>query len=247
MRIDVLSTFPTMIDAVMGESIMKRAQLKGVLSFQAHDLRDWTHDRHRTTDDEPYGGGPGLLMKPEPIFEALDDLSADDTPFVVFMTPEGIPFKQEDAHELGAHEHLVFVCGHYEGMDERVYSRADACYSLGDYVLTGGELPALVMIDAVVRLLPGVLGDGLSAVSESFSDGLLEYPQYTRPESYRGLTVPPVLLSGDHGRIAAWRREQSLLRTVRLRPDLLRRADMNDEERMMIRRYLGATGEEQPF
>lgn len=233
MRIDVLTTFPQMIDGVMGESIMGRAQSKGALSYRSHDLRDWTHDRHRTTDDQPYGGGPGLLMKPEPILEALDDI-ADDEAFVVFTTPAGAPFTQQMAATFSAKEHLVFVCGHYEGMDERAFSRADACCSIGDYVLTGGELPALVMIDAVVRLLPGVLGDDESAVRESFAAGLLEYPQYTRPETYRGMTVPEVLRSGDHARIAAWRHEQALLRTAERRPDLLQARGLNDEERMII-------------
>ncbi len=243
MKIDAVSTFPDMLNSAMNESIMKRAQHKGMLEFYAHDLRDWTHDRHRTTDDEPYGGGPGLLMKAAPIFEALDDLCVDDESYVIIATPAGKPFVQVDAEELSRHKHLVFVCGHYEGMDERVYARAHARYSIGDYVLTGGELPTLVMIDAIVRLLPGVLGDDLSVESESFSGGLLEYPQYTRPEHYRDLHVPPVLLSGDHARIASWRRGEALLKTAQWRPDLLAGADISDEERMMIQHYLSATEE----
>lgn len=233
MHIDVLTTFPDMISSAMGESIMGRAQARGIVSCHACDLRDWTHDRHKTTDDEPYGGGPGLLMKPEPILEALDDIATRDA-FVVFTAPSGVPFSQRSAEELSGHGHLVFVCGHYEGIDERAFSRADACFSIGDYVLTGGELPALVMIDATVRLLPGVLGDDSSSCVESFSKGLLEYPQYTRPASYRGMDVPETLMSGDHARIAAWRHAQALERTARRRPDLLSGRELNDEERMII-------------
>ena len=222
MRIETLSVFPHMFDGVMGESMMKRAQEKGLLEFAAHDLRDWTHDVHRTTDDAPYGGGPGLLMKPEPIFEALDDLLAEEPALVIFTTPTGEPFTQRIAEELSHEQRILFVCGHYEGFDERVYTLADRCLSLGDFVLTGGELPAMVMADAIVRLIPGVLGDDQSSELESFSEeGLLEYPQYTRPASYRGMDVPSILLSGDHGKIAEWRREQSVERTRRLRPDLL--------------------------
>ncbi|WP_283170572.1 tRNA (guanosine(37)-N1)-methyltransferase TrmD [Curtanaerobium respiraculi] len=223
MLIETLSTFPTMFDSVMGSSMMRIAQEKGALEFKAHDLRDWTHDRHRTTDDEPYGGGQGLVMKCAPIFEAYDEIaaSAADEPFTIFLAPAGTPFKQDHARLLAGKRRLLFVCGHYEGIDERAYKLADACYSLGDYVLTSGELASMVIIDAVVRLLPGVLGDENSALDESFSDGLLEYPQYTRPASFRGMDVPPVLLSGDHAKVAAWRREQSLERTRRLRPDLL--------------------------
>jgi len=221
MKIETLSTFPDMFSGVMGASIMKRAQEKGLLEFRAHDLRDWTHDVHRTTDDAPYGGGPGLLMKVEPIFEALDDLLASEPATVIFTSPSGERFTQESARELAGEERLLFVCGHYEGIDERAYTRADRVFSIGDFVLTGGELPAMVMTDAVCRLIPGVLGDDQSSEDESFADGLLEYPQYTRPASYRGLDVPAILLSGDHAKIAAWRREQALERTRERRPDLL--------------------------
>jgi tRNA (guanine37-N1)-methyltransferase len=235
MRIDTLSTFPHMFDSVMGESIMKRAQQFGVLDFHAWDLRDWTHDRHRTTDDEPYGGGQGLVMKCEPIFEAYDAIAADGPrPHAIFLTPTGTPFDEGIAAKLAAEERLLFVCGHYEGIDERAYSLADECLSIGDYVLTSGELASMVVIDAVVRLLPGVLGDEGSAVDESFYDGLLEYPQYTRPASYRGMEVPDVLLSGDHGRVTAWRREQSLIRTQALRPDLLKDANISEDERAFL-------------
>lgn len=235
MRIDTLSTFPHMYDSVMGESIMKRAQACGALDFRAHDLRDWTHDRHRTTDDAPYGGGQGLVMKCEPIFEAYDDIAAmGEHPYTIFLTPTGQPFDQGVAAELADKERLLFICGHYEGIDERAYSLADRCISLGDYVLTSGELASMVVIDAVVRLLPGVLGDEGSAVDESFYDGLLEYPQYTRPAVFRGMEVPSVLLSGNHAAIDEWRRLQSIERTARLRPDLLERANMTQAERAFL-------------
>lgn len=228
MLIETLSTFPHMYDSVMGSSMMSIAQRKGILEFSAHDLRDWTHDRHRTTDDDPYGGGAGLVMKCEPIFEAVDDLSAREGVVrahgrarVVFMAPQGRLFDDAYASELAQCDHLLFICGHYEGIDERVYSLADDVISLGDYVLTSGELASMIVIDAVVRKLPGVLGAEAGPVDESFTSGLLEYPQYTRPSVFRGMEVPGVLLSGNHAAIAAWRREQSLARTARLRPDLL--------------------------
>lgn len=224
-----------MFEDYMSLSIMGRAARKGALEFQAHDLRDWTHDRHRSTDDEPYGGGQGLLMTCPPVFEALDELSASGPkPTVIFFTPTGEPFTQAAAQELATHERLLMVCGRYEGFDERVYTLADKSYSLGDYVLTGGELAAMVVTDAVVRLLPGVLGDDASAVDESFAGGLLEYPQYTRPASYRGMDVPEVLLSGDHGKIAAWRREQSVIRTAQMRPDLLAQAELSAAEQDLV-------------
>ena len=235
MRIETLSTFPRMYDSVMGESIMKRAQNCGALDFFAYDLRDWTHDRHRTTDDSPYGGGQGLVMKCEPIFEAYDEIAANGPkPYVIFLTPTGEPFNQGLATELSSQERLLFICGHYEGIDERAYTLADRCISLGDYVLTSGELASMVVIDAVVRLLDGVLGDEGSAIDESFYDGLLEYPQYTRPASYRGMDVPAVLLSGDHAKVDAWRRRQSLERTLALRPDLLESANTSQEEKAYL-------------
>lgn len=232
MRIDTISTFPGMFDSVMGESMMKRAQEKGALDFHAYDLRDWTHDRHRTTDDYPYGGGIGLVMKCEPIFEAMEsvlELQEGSLPgphgdaTVVMMAPQGRVFDDAVACELAKRERLVFLCGHYEGIDERAYSLADEVISLGDYVLTSGELASMVVIDAVVRKLPGVLGAEGGADEESFSDGLLEYPQYTRPSEFRGMVVPEVLLSGHHANIEKWKREQSLLRTRELRPDLIDR------------------------
>ena len=206
-----------MFSSVMGASMMRRAQEKGLL--------DWTYDRHRTTDDDPYGGGDGLVMKCEPLFEAAEAIAAEGpAPHTVFMAPQGQPFDDALACELAAEERLLFVCGHYEGIDERAYALADRVISLGDYVLTSGELASMVVVDAVVRKVPGVLGAATGADNESFSDGLLEHPQFTRPASFRGMDVPAVLLSGDHGAVARWRREQQLERTARLRPDLLRAA-----------------------
>ena len=303
MLIETLSTFPHMYDSVMGESMMKRAQEKGILEFRAHDLRDWTHDRHRTTDDDPYGGGAGLVMKCEPIFEAVEailgkefveaklasamgepggisggahqassaanaispvgcraerglserlsttrkaapgglassstmvefggdagcpDRASSAAPQIVFLAPQGRPFDDAYADKLAAADHLLFICGHYEGIDERVYTLADHVISLGDYVLTSGELASMVVIDAAVRKLPGVLGAAEGPVDESFTSGLLEYPQYTRPADFRGMAVPEVLTSGNHAAIARWRREQSLARTAAARPDLIAAAE----------------------
>jgi tRNA (guanine37-N1)-methyltransferase len=235
LRVETLSVFPQMFEVPMNLSILGRARKAGILSFEAHDLRDWTHDNHNTTDDEPYGGGAGQLMKVEPVFEALDDLLFTEPAHVVFFTPTGTPFTQQLAADLAKQQRIIMVCGRYEGFDERVYTRADACISLGDYVLTGGELAAMVVTDAVCRLLPGALGDEQSPVDESFSAGLLEYPQYTRPATYRGLEVPDVLLSGNHRLIAEWRRRQSIIKTAQTRPDLLDSSDLTAEEWDMVR------------
>ena len=215
---------------------MRIAQEKGFLDFTAHDLRNWTHDKHRTTDDEPYGGGQGLVMKCEPIFEATDELfaAAPKKPYVIFLSPTGEQFNDAMTLELAKQDYLFFICGHYEGIDERAYTLADKVISLGDYVLTSGELASMVVIDAVVRRIDGVLGDEGSAVDESFYDGLLEYPQYTRPASYRGMDVPEILLSGHHAKIGAWRREQSLLRTQKWRPDLLEGANLSQKEKEFL-------------
>ena len=309
MIIETLSTFPAMYDSVMGASMMRRAQDKGILDFTAYDLRDWTYDRHRTTDDDPYGGGAGLVMKCEPLFEAVEAIAgagagvedstsaeepgergvrppsefrsewnspvgcsterglserldvppaprADDNASprvpacpptgpaprhadgprltVVFLAPQGRRFDDALACELAAKERLLFVCGHYEGIDERAYALADEVISLGDYVLTSGELASMVVIDAVVRKLPGVLGAPDGAAEESFAAGLLEHPQYTRPASFRGMEVPAVLLSGDHGAVARWRREQSLARTAALRPDLLEGLPLTSDDRKFL-------------
>lgn len=232
MRFETLSVFPEVFGPYLGASIMGRAQKAGILDFAAHDLRDWTHDRHRTVDDAPFGGGQGMLMKPAPIYEAVEALSAEGPrPHVVFFSPCGRRYDQSCAERLAAQERVLLVCGRYEGMDERAYELADEVFSLGDYVLTGGELAAMVVIDSVVRLLPGALGDSMSAKDESFSDGLLEYAQYTRPASYRGMDVPEVLLGGDHAKVDAWRRKSAIERTARWRPDLLEAADLTEEER----------------
>ena len=293
MIIETLSTFPDMYESVMGASMMRIAQEKGILDFKAHDLRDWTHDRHRTTDDEPYGGGDGLVMKCAPIFEAYESLcaspcggsdaadrasgegaadaagqipgdssgaaqtpgegsaSADaeqalsdasaapadgeaSKPYTIFLAPQGRRFDDACACELAKQDRLLFICGHYEGIDERAYTLADEVISLGDYVLTSGELASMVVIDAVVRKLPGVLGAETGALGESFADGLLEYPQYTRPANFNGMEVPAVLLSGNHGAVDRWRREQSLERTYRLRPDLLEGMELPDVDRAFL-------------
>jgi tRNA (guanine37-N1)-methyltransferase len=218
--IDVITIFPAMLDGFLGESMMKRASTMGAVTFRTIDLRDFTTDRHRTTDDRPYGGGPGMVMKPDPIFKAVESVRREDSR-VILMTPSGTVFKQAIARELTTSSHLIFICGHYEGVDERVREAlVDMELSIGDYVLTNGVLPAAVVIDAVVRLLPGVLGGEGAAEQESFSEGLLEYPHYTRPEEYRGMRVPEILLSGDHAAIAAWRADQSRQRTRARRPDL---------------------------
>lgn len=221
MKIDVLTLFPGMFAGPLDESIIKRARQAGLLDLQLHQLRDWTHDRHKTVDDRPFGGGPGMLLKPEPIFEAVESLKREKTR-VVLMSPAGRKFDQAIARELAQQEHLLLITGHYEGFDERIREAlADDEVSIGDYVLTNGALPAMVVIDAVARLLPGVLGDDASSSEESFSHGLLEYPQYTRPAEFRGMNVPEVLVSGNHAEIAKWRLEQAKLRTKKRRADLM--------------------------
>ena len=225
MRIDAVSIFPDYF-SVLELSLLGKAQKQGLISFQAHDLRSWTHDIHKTVDDSPYGGGAGMVMKPEPWGEAFDDLIADTRPTVIFTTPAGRPFNQALAKELSEKEHIVFACGRYEGIDQRVVehakTRADVLeVSLGDYVLNGGEVAALAMIEAITRLIPGFMGNAESIVEESHSDGLLEYPSYTKPQAWRGLEVPDILLSGHHAEIAKWRKAQSVERTKAVRPDLL--------------------------
>src|SRR5580700_5417929 len=220
MKIDVLTLFPAMFAGPLDESIIMRARKTGLLDLKIHNLRDWTHDRHRTVDDRPFGGGPGMLLKPEPIFEAVESLASETTK-VILLSPAGRKFDQAIARELSQAEHLLLICGSYEGFDERIREHlADDELSIGDYVVTNGALPAMVIIDAVTRLLPGVLGDDESSVNESFSSDLLEYPQYTRPADFRGMKVPEVLLSGNHAEIAKWRAEQALRRTKERRPDL---------------------------
>jgi tRNA (guanine37-N1)-methyltransferase len=221
-KIDVLTLFPAMFAGPLDESIIKRARQKGFLDLKIHDLRDWTHDRHRTVDDRPFGGGPGMLMKVEPLFAAVESLRREKTRVILF-SPAGRKFNQGIARELAQQEDLLLITGHYEGFDERVREAlVDDELSIGDYVLTNGALPAMVVVDAVTRLLPGVLGDDESSQDESFSHGRLEYPQYTRPAEFRGMKVPDVLLSGNHAEIEKWRREQAELRTKKNRPDLLK-------------------------
>lgn len=229
MNIDVITIFPGMFEAVLGESIVKRARQKKKVAITIHDLRDYTDDRHRSVDDKPFGGGPGMVMKIEPIYKALERVAVKDAKGtdkkgkVILLTPQGRRFDQRAARRLSKLDRLVLICGHYEGVDERVRrSCADEEISIGDYVLTCGELPAMVLIDSIVRLIPGVLGDEDSEKSESFENGLLEYPQYTRPARYRGMAVPKVLLSGDHKKISAWRNTQAIKKTKRVRPDLLK-------------------------
>lgn len=221
MKIDVLTLFPGMFVGPLDESIVRRARESDRLKLSIHDLREYTHDRHRTVDDRPFGGGPGMLLKPEPVFEAVETLSGPGS-HVVLLSPAGRRFDQAAARELATKDHLVFICGSYEGVDERVRDGlVNDDFSIGDFVLTNGALPAMVIIDTVARLLPGVLGDEESAKDESFSRGLLEYPHYTRPAEFRGMKVPEVLLSGNHAEIAKWRMAQARERTLRQRPDLL--------------------------
>ena len=222
MKIDVLTLFPAMFAGPLDESIVKRAREAGLLDLKIHNLRDWAHDRHKSVDDRPFGGGPGMLLKPEPLFAAVESVKREKTR-VILLSPSGRKFDQSVARELARSDDLLLVCGHYEGFDARVREAlADDELSIGDYVLTNGALPAMVVIDAVTRLLPGVLGDDESSHDESFSRGLLEYPQYTRPAEFRGMKVPEVLLSGNHAEIEKWRREEAKLRTKKQRPDLLK-------------------------
>ncbi len=221
MEFDILTLFPRIFEGPLDESILKRARDGGLVQIRVHNLRDYTHDKHRVVDDKPYGGGPGMLMKPEPIFEAVEKLRRADS-CVVLMTPQGAPFTQQRAREFAKKAHLVILCGHYEGVDERVREAlVHEEVSIGDYVLTNGALAAAVVVDAVVRLIPGVLGDEQSAGDDSFAAGLLEGPQYTRPPEFRGMSVPEVLLSGNHEAVAQWRAEQARKRTKERRPDLL--------------------------
>lgn len=221
MKIQILTIFPGICEGVVRESILKRAQSKGLAEIEAVDLRKWTSDRHRTTDDAPYGGGPGMVMKIEPIHQALQELRGEGTK-VVLMTPQGRRFDQRLAEKYSGEKHIVVVCGHYEGVDQRVADHlVDEEISIGDYVLTNGALAALIFTDAIIRLIPGVLGDDQSAVQESFSTGVLDHPHYTRPETFNGWKVPEVLLSGNHAAIEAWRKERALELTKERRPDLL--------------------------
>lgn len=240
MRFDIVTIFPGMVDHALGGSILGRAREKEVIEIHTHDLRSWTHDRHHTTDDYPYGGGAGMVMKVEPFAEAVDDLKEKNpSARVALMTPQGSVFNQEVAKELSTLPGLIILCGRYEGVDERVRLFCDMEISLGDFVLTGGEIPAMAVVDAVARLVPGVVGKGESVLRDSHSEYLLEHPHYTRPAEFRGVRPPETLFSGDHKKIEAWRREQSIIRTARRRPDLIPKADLTDEERLMAERIIG--------
>jgi|SRR5690554_16351 len=222
MRIDVITIFPETVQALSQYSILKRAQEKGLITVNPVNLRDYTQDKHKQVDDSPYGGGAGMVLKPEPLFRAVEDLSDPEPDEIIVMSPGGQRFDQATARTLSSANHLIFICGHYEGIDQRVLDHlATMELSIGDYVLTGGELPAMVVVDAVARLLPAVLGNDQSIQDESFQRGLLEHPQYTRPASFRGLEVPEILLSGHHQEIDQWRRDQSVEKTRRVRPELL--------------------------
>ena len=234
MRIDFVSLFPSMFLGPFDDSILRRARDNGILDIHILNPRDFAFDRHKHVDDSPFGGGSGMVLKPEPIFRAMLFLLGT-THFerrrVLLMSPDGEVFTQNKAKELSAYDQLIFLCGHYEGFDARITELADEVLSIGDYVLTGGELPAMVMVDAVARMLPGVLGSEESAPTDSFYHGLLEYPQYTRPRDYHGKVVPEVLFSGDHAKIASWRRQESLRLTFERRPDLLEKAELSQEDR----------------
>ncbi len=248
MRFDIFTLFPEVCAPYVQESILKRAQAAGLVDVRLHNIRDYAPGKHQVTDDEPYGGGGGMVMKPEPVFNAVESVlgsgaqaaepaegtAAAPTP-IILLTPQGRTFNQTIAYELAKHERIALVCGRYEGFDERIRQHlATDELSIGDYVLTGGELAALIVVDAVARLLPGVLGDPTGAEDDSFAMGLLEYPHYTRPAEYRGWRVPDILVSGDHAKVARWRRQQALVRTRRRRPDLLDNATLSDADRKLL-------------
>ena len=240
MKFDIVTIFPRMIDAGLEEGVVGRARERGLLDIAVHNLRDFTTDRHHVVDDVPFGGGPGMVMKPEPLFAAMDAIVArrGQPGAVVLLTPAGRPFSQREAKRFAALGHVAVLCGRYEGIDERVRERwATDEVSIGDYVLSGGEIPALVIIDAVARLVPGVVGDEQSVEGDSFERGLLDYPHYTRPAEFAGMRVPEVLTSGHHGEIRRWRRQQALKRTFERRPDLLETAVLDDEERGWLREW----------
>ena len=243
MQFHVLTIFPEIFASPLAASLLKKAQEKGILSCTVHNLRDYATGRHRAVDDTPYGGGQGMVMKPEPVVAALEGVCQSlTTPWRIFLSPQGKMLTQAKVAELAHRETLVLLCGRYEGVDERIRLFVDEEISIGDYILSGGEMAALVVIDAVARLVPGVVGRHESVEDESFSHGLLEYPHYTRPEEFRGLLVPDVLLSGNHAEIAMWRRQQSLLRTLQERPDLLAKAEVTEEEKRWLAQFKTENG-----
>jgi tRNA (guanine37-N1)-methyltransferase len=235
MLIELLTLFPEFFASPLNQSMLNRAQSQGAVEFRVLNLRDFTHDRHRVVDDRPFGGGPGMVLKIEPLVEAIRTVRAQDPEVrVILLSPQGSWFSQDKARELARQKHLLVICGHYEGVDDRVHFYIDEELSIGDYILTGGEIPALAVVDAVTRLLPGVLGGEGAVEEESFQTGLLEYPHYTRPRDFEGREVPEILLSGDHARIRRWRREESLRRTARLRPDLLAKTVLDAADREFL-------------
>ncbi|RNB88067.1 tRNA (guanosine(37)-N1)-methyltransferase TrmD [Brevibacillus nitrificans] len=235
MRIDILTLFPEMFAGVLSSSILGKAREKEIVDFHVTNFREFSESKHGTVDDTPYGGGGGMVLKPEPLFRAVESMAGEKKPRVILMCPQGVPYNQKLAEELAKEEHLVFVCGHYEGYDERIREHLVTDeISIGDYVLTGGELAAMVVIDSVVRLQPGALGNQTSAVEDSFSTGLLEYPHYTRPAEFRGWKVPDVLLSGHHANIVKWRLKESLRRTRERRPDLLKKLELTAEMKKLL-------------
>jgi len=235
-KIDIVTIFPKMVEGPLAEGIVGRAIARGVLDVRVHDLRESTTDKHRVVDDIPFGGGPGMVLKPEPLFRAVERIRAErgEPSAVILTSPDGKPFSHADAERLSRLPHLVILCGRYEGVDERVRSLATEEISIGDYVLSGGELPALVITDAVARMVPGVVGDQASVTGDTFAHGLLDFPQYTRPADFRGMAVPPVLLSGHHQEIERWRRNQALARTLSRRPDLLESAELDARDRAVL-------------
>lgn len=240
MQIDILSLFPEMFEGVLHSSIMKKAQERQAASFRVTDFREYSSNKHKKVDDYPYGGGAGMVLKPEPLFNAVEALTAgmESKPRIILMCPQGERFTQKKAEELAQEEHIIFICGHYEGYDERIREQLVTDeLSLGDFVLTGGEVAAMAMTDSIVRLLPQVLGNEESAVHDSFSTGLLEHPQYTRPATYNGLEVPPVLLSGNHAEINKWREEQAFLRTAERRPELLEEAPLTPYQQKLYEQW----------
>ena len=242
MRIDMVTIFPEMFSGPFGDSITKRAVDNGILDIHFTNFRDFAEDKHHHVDDSPFGGGAGMVLKPEPMYKAVRDVLARTEEYaanrrVLIMDPSGPTFNQAKAKELAGYDQLIFICGHYEGFDARIYKLADEAISIGDFVLTGGELPAMVITDAVSRMLPGVLGHEDSAPTDSFYEGLLEFPQYTRPREFEGMEVPEVLLNGDHAKIRQWRREQSLLVTKKYRPDLLDNAPLTDKDRQFLTQH----------
>jgi len=236
MRIDIVTLFPNMFNGPFAESIIKKAIDRQLVTIAIHNLRDYTWDKHHIVDDYPFGGGPGMVLKVEPIFAAVEAIKGEEEVPVILLTPQGRLLCQEIVEQLAGYERIIFICGHYEGVDERVreYLLSDEI-SIGDYVLSGGELAAMVLVDAVVRQLPGVLGSEASLGQDSHTTGLLQHPQYTRPQVYQGWEVPAVLVSGNHAQIAKWRREQSILRTLRRRPDLLEKAELMEEDKRLIK------------